>query len=99
VVRPAPEPTTEAGTPDERGGAPAAPDGALGTLIVDSKQPAEVYIAGQFVDQAPVKKDLPVGRYAVSLVAADGRRRTFDVDIEADQKIRKVWDFDKMEWR
>ena len=40
-----------------------------GTLVVSAKQAAEVYIQGQFADMAPVKRDLPPGRYAVSIVA------------------------------
>ena len=36
---------------------------------------------------------------AVSIVAADGRRRSFEVEIEPGGKVKKVWDFDRMEWR
>jgi len=72
---------------------------AFGTLVVDARQPAEVYIAGRFVDQTPARVELLVGTHSVSLVATDGRRRTFDVEIAADKRVKKTWDFDRMEWR
>ncbi|MCB9677834.1 MAG: protein kinase [Alphaproteobacteria bacterium] len=76
---------------------PVAAD--TGTLAISAVQRAEVYIAGQFVQYAPVTRELPPGRYAVSIVAMDGRRRTFEVEIEAGATIRRNWDFDRMEWR
>ncbi len=79
--------------------APAPTDAATGTVVIDAKQDAEVYIAGKFIDTVPVRKDLPVGSYEVVLVAADGRRRMFSVDVIAEQRTKKVWDFDRMEWR
>jgi hypothetical protein len=79
---------------------PAAPVSvALGTIIVGAKQPAEVYIGGRYVAPAPVTRELPPGRYAISLVASDGRRRTFEVDLESGGRISRTWDFDRMEWR
>jgi type IV secretory pathway VirB10-like protein len=69
------------------------------TLWVDARQPAEVYIAGQYVAPAPVKRELAPGRYAVSLVALDGRRRTFEVDLKEGDKVRRTWDFDRGAWR
>ncbi len=75
------------------------PVDATASIFVDAKQPAEVYIAGQFVQMAPVKRDLPPGRYAISLVALDGRRRTFEVELLDKQHLRKVWDFDRGAWR
>jgi hypothetical protein len=79
---------------------PVPPDVVeLGVLVVDAKQGAEVYIAGQYVSRAPVKTELPPGRYAVSLVAEDGRRRTFEVDLVAGKRVKRVWDFDRMTWR
>ena len=68
-------------------------------VTIDAKQPAEVYIGGQYVAEAPVTRELPPGRYAVALIANDGRRRSFQVEVEAGERLRKVWDFDRMEWR
>lgn len=76
-----------------------APVARMGSVSVSAVQPAEVYIAGQFVAYSPVTQELPVGRYAVSLVARDGRRRTFEVEVLAGSSIQRTWDFDRMEWR
>lgn len=77
--------------------APAAVE--KGTVVIDAHQRAEVYIAGQFVAYAPVSTDLAPGRYAVSIVAMDGRRRAFEVDVEKGERVKRTWDFDRMEWR
>jgi hypothetical protein len=71
----------------------------MGTLVVDAGQPAEVYVGGRFAGVAPVEKKLAPGYYAVSIVSRDGRTRTFGVDLEKAGRIRKVWDFDRQEWR
>jgi len=84
---------------DDETDAPAAPPADLGRLVVDARQPAEVYISGQYVAEAPVTRELPPGRYAVALIATDGRRRSFSVELEAGQRLSKTWDFDRMEWR
>ncbi|NCG20046.1 MAG: protein kinase [Rhodobacterales bacterium] len=70
-----------------------------GAIVIAAKQAAEIYIGGQFVGVAPLKKRLDPGRYAISIVAEDGRRRSFEVDVEVGQKIRKTWDFDRNSWR
>lgn len=82
--------------------APPEPDEPLlepGTLQLDARQPAEVYIAGQFVQKTPYKAELQPGKYSVSLVAEDGRRRTFEAEVVAGKRARFVWDFDRQEWR
>ena len=101
---PEPEPPPEEDAPEAveaPADAPSTPPpaGDLGRLIIGSKQAAEVYIGGQYVAEAPVTRELPPGRYAVALIATDGRRRSFQVEVEAGGKLRKVWDFDRMEWR
>lgn len=75
------------------------PDAENGLLLVDAKQEAEIYVSGQFVSVAPLKRKLPPGRYAVSIVSVDGRRRTFEVEVEAGAKVRRVWDFERNAWR
>lgn len=84
---------------DSASEADSAPDAEVGVLVVGARQEAEVYIGGQFVDRAPVRRELPAGRYAVSLVARDGRRRSFEVEIQPGKRIQRTWDFDRMEWR
>lgn len=76
-----------------------APDDELGLLIIGAKQDAEIYVSGQFVSVAPVKRKLPPGRYAVSIVANDGRRRTFEVEVEAGTRTKRIWDFERNSWR
>lgn len=109
IVRRAPEPEPEPEAPPEAAapepaGAPASdappPDAAdLGTLVVDARQPAEVYIGGQYVATTPVTQHLPPGRYSVVLIANDGRRQPFTVELDAGDRVRRTWDFDRMEWR
>ena len=43
--------------------------------------------------------EFPAGSHVVTIQALDGRRKTFEVDLEAGDEIRKVWDFDRGEWR
>jgi hypothetical protein len=68
-------------------------------MTIGCKQPAEVYIGGQYAGDAPVTKELPPGRYAVSINAADGRRKSFPLTVEGGDTVRRTWDFDRMEWR
>lgn len=102
VVRPSPEPVepvvVEEPLPTEQ---PAVPDPVAekGTLLIDSAQRAEVYIAGQFVHYTPVEQELAPGRYAVSIVAMDGRRKAFEIDVEKGERVKRKWDFERMQWR
>ncbi|MEZ4240009.1 MAG: serine/threonine-protein kinase [Myxococcota bacterium] len=75
------------------------PDAAVGTVELRSRQPAEVYVDGQFVAKTPTRRLLPPGLHTVSLIAIDGRSKVFDVQVVANQVIRKQWDFDRMESR
>ncbi|MCB9671277.1 MAG: serine/threonine protein kinase [Alphaproteobacteria bacterium] len=105
VVRPRPvepEPVEPVAEPVQAAPKPAAapePVAERGTVVIDSVQRAEVYIAGQFVQYAPVTQELPPGRYAVSIVAMDGRRKAFEVDIEEGKRVKRSWDFERMQWR
>jgi hypothetical protein len=62
-------------------------------------QAAEVWVDGRYLSAAPARGELPEGPHEVSLVAADGRRKTFRIHVDAARPVRKVWDFDRMEWR
>ena len=68
-------------------------------VVLGSRQRAEVYIDGRFESFAPVSKQLPEGEYTVSIVAMDGRKKTFELSVEAGKKRKRVWDFDGMVWR
>ena len=77
-----------------------ADDVEPGVLSIGSIQSgAEVYIQGQFVRQVPVRKSLEPGRYVIGIIAPDGRAKRFVVNVEAGEKYRQVWDFDRGEWR
>ncbi|MCB9684474.1 MAG: protein kinase [Alphaproteobacteria bacterium] len=99
VIRPKPPPTEPSAQPV----APVAPvveePRDPGTVMVGSRQAAEVWVDGSFVAQAPVEQLLPAGRHEIVLVAADGRRRAFDVEVQPGGRVKRVWDFDRMEWR
>jgi serine/threonine protein kinase len=76
-----------------------SPEAALGSLQLESREPAEVYVDGQYVSTTPTRRVLPPGIHTVTLVAADGRSKVFDVEVVADQVTRKVWDSERMELR
>jgi serine/threonine-protein kinase len=82
--------------------APPAADvdpATLSSVTIDARQAAEVYIEGRFVAAAPARTTLAPGRYTVSIVATDGRRRTFDLEVASGEKVKRTWDFDRLEWR
>lgn len=83
-----PEPTDE----------PASTEGK-GVLHLEARQPAEVYVDGRFVATTPFDEALPPGRHTINLVASDGRRHAFEVEVQVDERIDKVWDFDRVDWR
>ncbi|MEQ1503242.1 MAG: protein kinase [Myxococcota bacterium] len=83
------EPSVEAGSAT----------GATGTLVIDARQEAEVYLDGRFVSMAPFVLEAAPGGHTVSIVAKDGRRHTFEVELAADARIERTWDFDRMDWR
>jgi hypothetical protein len=75
-------------------------DMETGDLSISSIQPgSEVYINGQFVQKVPVKESLQAGEYDISIIAPDGRRKSFQATVEPGAKTRKVWDFDRGGWR
>lgn len=75
-------------------------DGEPGLLTVGAKQDAEVYVDGTYVRKVPlVRKEYAPGHHVVTIQALDGRRQTFEVDLEPGEESRWVWDFDRGEWR
>ncbi|MCA9489169.1 MAG: protein kinase [Myxococcales bacterium] len=99
VIRPKPPPTERVEQPVAAPVAVPEEPRDPGTVMLGSRQAAEVWVDGSFVAQAPVEQLLPAGRHEIVLVAADGRRRAFDVEIEPGGRVKRVWDFDRMEWR
>jgi len=71
-----------------------------GLVTIGAKQEAEVYVDGTYVRRVPVvRREFPPGRHVVTIQALDGRRKTFEIELESGEEIRKVWDFDRGEWR
>lgn len=98
------------GSSDEGGSATPTPEPeAIGTgWITLSAQPYgldyDVFIDGKLVrksgPRAPVvKHELPAGEHFVTISAAGGARKQFEVTIAADEHTRKVWDFERNSWR
>jgi hypothetical protein len=103
--KPAPEPEKEpGGTSDPtRRVAPPAPSSAeagVGWLTVGSVQTADVYVDGAFVRKVPVvRREVPAGRHVLSIVGADGQRVSVAIEVQAGQEVRRVYDFERRDWR
>lgn len=64
----------------------------------------DVFIDGKLVPKAGpraplVRHELPAGEHFVTISAAGGARKQFEVSVAGDQHVRKVWDFDRNQWR
>ncbi|MEN0061483.1 MAG: serine/threonine-protein kinase [Myxococcota bacterium] len=79
--------------------APPPPPTGKGLVLLDARQPAEVYVDGVYVSSVPFREMMAAGPHTIMLVAADGRRRTFKIDVLPDKRLKRVWDFERMEWR
>lgn len=81
--------------------APAAADAAVGegSLSLGSTPKAQVMIDGAYVRYTPIfQYNLASGSHSVVLVADDGRRKSFRVDVVAGQEARRIWLFDEDRW-
>lgn len=87
---------------------PAAPVATGPGWITLAAQPYgldyDVFIDGKLVRKAGprapvVKHQLPSGEHFVTISAAGGARKQFEITIEADKHHRKVWDFERNQWR
>ncbi len=80
---------------------PAGPPPEPGRVTIAAAQPGfEVYIDGEYIRTGPLARyEVPSGSRVVTLVATDGRRKTFVVDVPVDGEVRRLWDFDRSEFR
>lgn len=70
-----------------------------GLLTVSSLPRSLVYIDGVEIRNTPVyQQKLPVGTHTVLLLAEDGRRKSFRVDVRGGAEVRRVWLFDEERW-
>jgi hypothetical protein len=87
---PSPTPRVES-TP-----APEAPV-QYGSLTVNSKPWATVWIDGQQKGISPLTLKLPVGTHQVTLVSSTGEKK-FQVEIKEGKRLLKVWSFEENAW-
>lgn len=92
--------TTSTVTPATTAAAPASEARrAEGLLTVSSMPRAQVMIDGQYVRYTPIfQHSVPAGTHTVLLVAEDGRRKSFKVDVDASAETRRIWLFDEERW-
>jgi hypothetical protein len=56
---------------------------------------AQVIIDGRFVRSSPLfRHEAVAGTRTVTLIAEDGRRTTFQVDVPEGGEVRRVWSFE-----
>lgn len=74
-------------------------EGQPGILTVSSIPRSQVILDGQFIRLSPLfRYKVDAGGHTVTLISEDGRRITFEVDIQAGKETRKVWSFDEGDW-
>lgn len=67
-----------------------------GRVTISSSPRAQLLVDGQFVDYTPwFQKPLRAGTHTVQLVADDGRRKTFRIEVKAGEEGRWIWLFDE----
>ncbi|MES2643272.1 MAG: serine/threonine-protein kinase [Myxococcota bacterium] len=72
---------------------------AEGLLTISSMPRAQVMIDGQYVRYTPIfQHSVSAGSHTVLLVAEDGRRKSFKVDVVANGDTRRIWLFDEDRW-
>ena len=79
--------------------APVSVAAGQGLLSVGSIPKAQVVVDGRFLRYSPVSRhELAAGSHMVTLIAEDGRRTAFKVDVPEGAEVRKVWNFDQGAW-
>jgi serine/threonine-protein kinase len=69
-------------------------------LTISAFPRAQVYINGVAVRYTPVfDRPLSPGSYEVELRTDDGRSKRFTVDLQAGEKVRKIWSFLENQWQ
>jgi serine/threonine-protein kinase len=97
-VKPAPTPVATIPTPAPPAVEEPAPTGD-GMLTISSIPRAQVMIDGQYVRFTPLYQHaVSAGSHTVLLVAEDGRRKTFRVDVVPGAELRRIWLFEEGKW-
>jgi hypothetical protein len=96
-----PDPPPAATTPPPKP-PPAAP-AVVGTgRVTLSALPGafEIWIDGKFVKSgAMARTEIPAGKHTIVLFAADGRRKEFELDVPVGADVKRIWDFDRGDFR
>ena len=72
---------------------------ADGTLSISATPRAQVMVDGAYVRFTPLfQYAVPAGPHSVLLVTADGRRKSFRVEVGEGVETRRIWLFDEERW-
>jgi hypothetical protein len=73
----------------------------LGRLTVSALPTGfTVYVDGKLINRGPVSHaEFPAGPHLVTITASDGRTKQFEIDLAVDQDLKRIWDFDRAEFR
>lgn len=93
----APPPTPEVPAPGPDPVAPLPP--GHGVLVLGCEERAEVFVSDRYIGQTPLEHAVPSGTYTVRLELEDGRKKSFSLTVASGKEIRRVWDFENLEWR
>jgi serine/threonine protein kinase len=108
--RPEPPPVAEAPAPtaaivhagpSAEANESAAPIAGVGRLTVSATPGGfSVFLDGKLLNKGPVsRQEVPAGRHWVMIIADGGAKKEFGVDVKPENDIRKIWDFDRNEFR
>ena len=77
-----------------------APSQEMGSLSISATPPARVFMDAKYLQDTPFT-GLPVtpGMHTVEVVAPDGRRKGFQVLVEAGREERRSWNFEQNRWQ
>lgn len=98
VVEPVTRPTTRVFAQPPK--PPAGPPGGdMAKLVIGADRTAVIFLDGERLRTTPFTRRLPPGAYGVRLEAAGGRSKDFEVQLDAGETVRRIWDFSDSEWR
>ena len=66
-----------------------------GLVTISALPRAAVFVDGSMLRNTPLfQHELSAGAHTITLVADDGRRATFSLNVPSGGEARAVWDFD-----
>lgn len=92
-------PTTTPALATTSPASPGETQGAQGLLTVSSMPRAQVMVDGQYLRYTPIfQHAVSIGTHTVLLVTEDGRRKSFEVEVDSTAEARRIWLFDEERW-